>query len=160
MCLFAYLLMSRIMALDVGEKRIGISMSDELELTAQGLLVLTRQGLEKDLMKIREIIEKYLPGEIVVGIPFNMDGTVGESARKMLDFVNFLKGELKIPVKTWDERLTTVSSEKVLLEADISRRKRKRVVDKIAATLLLQGYLDSKKGDRLLFPIRKDKFPL
>ena len=132
----------RIMGLDVGEKRIGVSMSDEIGLTAQGLLVLTRNGLDKDLMRIKEIIEKYSPCEIVVGMPLNMDGTVGESARKALDFVNFLKSGLEIPVKTWDERLTTVSSEKVLISADLSRRKRKKVIDKVAATLLLQGYLD------------------
>ena len=137
--------MSRILALDVGTKRIGIAVSDEMELTAQGVDVLTRAGRSKDFARMRKIIENYSPHLLVVGIPLNMDGTSGESARQALAFANSLKDEFGIPVETWDERLTTVSSERILLEADVSRQKRKKVIDKIAATLILQSFLDSRR---------------
>jgi putative Holliday junction resolvase len=134
--------MSRILGLDVGEKRIGVAMSDELGMIAHPLTVITRDGLEKDLIKIKEIVKEYSPVQIVVGMPLNMNGTIGESGRKMLSFTDFLKKELPVSIETWDERLTTVSSEKVLLEADLSRKKRKKVIDKVAAAILLQCYLD------------------
>ncbi len=137
--------MSRILALDVGTKRIGIAVSDEIELTAQGVDVLTRAGRNRDFARMREIIEKYSPSLLVVGMPLNMDGTLGESARQALAFADSLKDEFGIPVETWDERLTTVSSEKVLIEADVSRQKRKKVIDKVAATLILQSFMDSRR---------------
>ena len=136
--------MSRIMALDVGTKRIGIAVSDEMELTAQGVDVLTRSGRSKDFARMSEIIKRYSPTLLVVGMPLNMDGTLGESARQALAFADSLKNEFGIPVETWDERLTTVSSEKILIEADVSRRKRKKVIDKVAATLILQSFMDSR----------------
>ncbi len=139
--------MSRIIGLDVGEKRIGVALSDELGIAAHPLTVIMRDGLEKDLRKIKEIVQEYSTVQIVVGIPVNMNGTIGESARKMLSFTDFLRKELPVSIETWDERLTTVSSEKVLLEADLSRRKRKKVIDKVAATLLLQCYLDNRRSE-------------
>jgi putative Holliday junction resolvase len=137
--------MSRILALDVGTKRIGIAVSDEMELTAQGVDVLTRAGKSKDFAMMREIIEKYSPRLLIVGMPLNMDGTSGESARQALAFADSLKDEFGISVETWDERLTTVSSERILLEADVSRKKRRKVIDKVAATLILQSFLDSRR---------------
>ena len=137
--------MGRILALDMGTKRIGIAVSDELELTAQGVDVLTRAGRSKDFARMREIIENYSPYLLIVGMPLNMDGTSGESARQALAFADSLKDKFGIPVETWDERLTTVSSERILLEADISRQKRKKVIDKVAAILILQSFMDSRR---------------
>ncbi len=137
--------MGRVIGLDVGEKRIGVALSDESGTIAHPLTVIARDGLGKDLKEIEGIVQEYSPVEIVMGIPLNMNGTIGESARKVLSFKDFLEEELPVSVETWDERLTTVSSEKVLLEGDLSRKKRKKVIDKVAATLLLQSYLDSRR---------------
>lgn len=139
--------MSRIVGLDFGEKRIGVALSDELGIAAHPLTVIIRDGLEKDLRRIEDIIHEYSAVEIVVGLPLNMNGTVGESAKKAISFADFLKKNLRVSVETWDERLTTVSSQKSLLEADISRKKRKNVIDKVAAALLLQCYLDNRKRE-------------
>ena len=139
--------MSRIIGLDVGEKRIGVALSDELAIAAHPFTVVVRDGLEKDLRKIEEIVQEYSAAGIVVGLPLNMNGTIGESARRALSFTDSLKKKLPVSVETWDERLTTVSSEKVLLEADLSREKRKKVIDKVAATLLLQCYLDNRRRE-------------
>ena len=137
--------MERILALDVGEKHMGVAVSDELGLTAQPITIISRNGLDKDLKEIEKLLREYSIAEIIVGIPFNMDGTAGKSAERVFSFINFLRKRLKIPVKTWDERLTTVSSEKILLEADLSRKKRKKVIDKVAASFLLQNYLDNRR---------------
>ena len=139
--------MSRIIGLDVGEKRIGVAVSDELAIAAHPLTVIVRDGLEKDLRKIEEIVQEYSAVGIVVGLPLNMNGTIGESAKRVLSFTDSLKKKFSVSVETWDERLTTVSSEKVLLEADLSREKRKKVIDKVAATLLLQCYLDNRRRE-------------
>lgn len=139
--------MSRIIGLDVGEKRIGVALSDELAIAAHPFTVIVRDGLEKDLRKIEEIFQEYSVAGIVVGLPLNMNGTIGESAKRVLSFTDSLKKKLPVSVETWDERLTTVSSEKVLLEADLSRQKRKKVIDKVAATLLLQCYLDNRRRE-------------
>lgn len=139
--------MSRIIGLDVGEKRIGVALSDELAIAAHPLTVIVRNGLGKDLGKIEEIVQEYSAAGIVVGLPLNMNGTIGESAKRVLSFTDSLKKKLPVSVETWDERLTTVSSEKVLLEADLSRKKRKKVIDKVAATLLLQCYLDNRRRE-------------
>ncbi len=139
--------MSRIIGLDVGEKRIGVALSDELAIAAHALTVIVRDGLEKDLRKIEEILQEYSAAGIVVGLPLNMNGTIGDSAKRVLSFTDSLKKKLPVSVETWDERLTTVSSEKVLLEADLSRKKRKKVIDKVAATLLLQCYLDNRRRE-------------
>ena len=139
--------MSRIIGLDVGEKRIGVALSDELAIAAHPFTVVVRDGLEKDLRKIEEIVQEYSAAGIVVGLPLNMNGTIGESAKRVLSFADSLKKKLPVSVETWDERLTTVSSEKVLLEADLSRQKRKKVIDKVAAALLLQCYLDNRRRE-------------
>ncbi len=139
--------MSRIVGLDVGEKRIGVALSDELAIAAHPFTVVVRDGLEKDLRKIGEIVQEYSAAGIVVGLPLNMNGTIGESAKRVLSFIDSLKKKLPVSVEAWDERLTTVSSEKVLLEADLSRKKRKKVIDKVAAALLLQCYLDNRRRE-------------
>ena len=133
------------MALDVGTKRIGVAMSDELFLTAQGADTIYRNSLDADLGKIKRVAEENSVGEIVVGLPINMNGTYGPKAKEVLEFMSNLTKLVTIPVKTWDERLSTVAAERVLLAADVSRAKRKRVTDKLAAQVILQGYLDSRK---------------
>jgi putative Holliday junction resolvase len=135
----------RIMGLDVGTHTIGIAISDELELTAQGLKTLKRKSREDDLREIATIIGQFEINKIVVGLPRNMNGTLGEQAENVLRWIEVLKDKTQLPVVTWDERLSTVGASKVLLEADLSRRKRKKVIDKLAAVLILQGYLDQSR---------------
>ena len=135
----------RIMALDVGTKRIGVAMSDELFLTAQGADTIYRVSLQADLAKIKKVAEDNGVCEIVLGLPINMNGTQGPKAREILEFMDNLVKVVAIPVTTWDERLTTVQAENVLLEANVSRAKRKKSIDRIAAQFILQSYLDSRK---------------
>lgn len=136
--------MSRILCLDFGEKRIGIALSDELGFTAQGLEVLERKGIVEDMNYIKGIAEKNNANRIVVGLPLNMDGGASEKSIDVLSFVEKLKSALKLPVEVWDERLSSLEANRVLIDADMSRRKRKKVVDKIAAQIILQSYLDSR----------------
>lgn len=133
------------MGLDFGDKTIGIAVSDALRLTAQSKGVIKRDNLTSDLEKIKNYIKKYQVSEIVVGMPKNMDGTLGPRAEKTQQFINFLSKRIDLPVETWDERLSTVQAEKILIKADLSRKKRKKVVDQLAAAVILQGYLDRKK---------------
>ena len=139
----------RILGLDVGTKRIGLAVSDELLFTAQGMETVYRRELAQDLDELKKIIEENNAEEIVVGFPLNMNGTAGPKAKEILEFIENLSKVIKVPVKTWDERLTTVQAERALLEADMSRAKRKRLVDKLAAQLILQGYLDSRKKGQI-----------
>ena len=134
----------RILGLDLGEKRIGVALSDALGLTAQGLTVIQRQGHQLDLDKVKALAKKYEVQEIVIGLPRHMDGRLGEGAAEVLLWVRELQDCLGLPVHTVDERLTTLQAERVLLEADVSRRKRRQVIDKMAAGLILQAYLDSR----------------
>ena len=135
----------RILALDLGEKRIGVALSDALGLTAQGLTVLSRQDLKRDLEQIIALAEKHAVQEIVIGLPRHMDGRLGEGAKDVVLWTRELEERLGLPVHHVDERLTTLQAERVLLEADVSRRKRRQVVDKMAAMLILQGFLDSRR---------------
>ena len=135
----------RIMALDVGTRRIGVAMSDELFLTAQGADTIYRNSLDADLGKIKKTAEENGVGEIVVGLPINMNGTYGPKAKEVLEFMSSLAKVTTIPVKTWDERLTTAQAQRTLIEADVSRAKRKHAIDKLAAQIILQSYLDSRK---------------
>jgi putative Holliday junction resolvase len=135
----------RIMGFDVGSFTIGIAISDELGITAQGLKTLKRRSMEDDLKEITTIIDQFKIEKIVVGLPKNMDGTLGKQAEFVLKWIKVLMDKIQVPVVTWDERLSTVGASKVLLEADLSRRKRKKVIDKLAAVLILQGYLDQSR---------------
>jgi len=134
----------RIMGLDVGGKTIGVALSDELGLTAQGLKVIKRIGMKKDIEGVLKLVDDYSIKEIVVGLPVNMDGTIGPQAQVVLRFIDKLKGETTVPVIPWDERLSTVAVTRVLLEGGVRREKRKGVVDKLSAVYILQGYLDRK----------------
>jgi len=138
-------MLMRIMGLDVGTRTIGMAISDELGLTAQGLKTLKRKSMEDDLQEIATIISQFEINKIVVGLPKNMNGTLGKQAEIVLKWMEVLKDKTQLPVVTWDERLSTVGASRVLLEADLSRRKRKKVIDKLAAVLILQGYLDQSR---------------
>jgi putative Holliday junction resolvase len=138
----------RILGLDVGTKRIGIAISDELGWTAQGVKTLHRRESKSDLGEIRDIAGQYGVEEIVVGLPRNMNGSLGPQAQMVLGFIRDLRGVLGVPILTWDERLSTVEATKILIKGDLSRKKRKQKVDMTAAVLILQSYLDSlaRKG--------------
>ena len=132
----------RILGLDVGERTIGVAMSDPLGYTAQGINTIRRKNLAIDLAELRKICEEYTVESIVLGLPKNMNGTIGPSGEKAIELSRILEEELHVPVKLWDERLTTVAAHKAMIEGDLSRAKRKKIVDKIAAIYILQGYLD------------------
>ncbi len=132
----------RIMALDVGSKRIGVALSDPLKITAQGLQTFQRTTLEEDIKGLWQLIDEHEVSQLVVGLPKNMDGTIGFKAEEVQQFIADLTAERQIEIIWIDERLTTVSAERVLLEADVSRAKRKKVIDKMAAVVILQSYLD------------------
>lgn len=135
----------RIMGLDIGTKNIGVAISDELGLTAQGLKTIIRKSKEKDFLEISTLISQFQIEKIVVGLPKNMNGTLGKQAELVLKFIEELKEKASISVEIWDERLSTVEANRTLLQADLSRSKRKRVIDKLAASLILQGYLDRRR---------------
>lgn len=131
----------RIMGLDVGSKTIGVAISDELGITAQGFKTIKRKAMEDDLRELDAIISQFKIEKIVVGLPKNMDGSLGKQAEFVLGWIEDFKNKIQLPVETWDERLSTVEATKTLLKADLSRKKRKGVIDKLAAVLILQGYL-------------------
>ncbi|PIW68197.1 MAG: Holliday junction resolvase RuvX [Candidatus Omnitrophica bacterium CG12_big_fil_rev_8_21_14_0_65_42_8] len=137
--------MQRILSLDFGTKRIGAAVSDALNITAQAIGTIERKGMKNDLKKIRALAQEYSAARLIVGLPLNMDGTKGRSAKLAIDFVNELKKEINIPVEMIDERLTTAQGERIFLEADVSRKKRRENLDKIAAQLILQNYLDCNR---------------
>jgi putative Holliday junction resolvase len=132
----------RIMGLDIGSHTIGIAISDELGITAQGLKTITRKSKEKDFEEISNIINQFEIGKIVVGLPRNMNGSLGSQAEMVLQWIKNLKEKIHLPVVTWDERLSTVEASRVLLEADLSRKKRKKAIDKLAAVIILQTYMN------------------
>ncbi len=134
----------RIMGLDVGDKYIGVALSDPLGMFAQPLSVITREGDERTMEILQEIISTSQVSKIVFGLPKNMNGSIGPQAEKVLSFIEMLKQTIDIPFLPWDERLSSKAAENAMLEAGVSRGKRKQMVDKIAAALILQGYLDSR----------------
>ena len=135
----------RIMGLDFGSKTVGVAISDPLLITAQGIEIIRRKDenkLRQTLARIEELIVEYEVSEIVLGLPKNMNDTIGDRAELSLQFQDKLERRTGLPVIMWDERLTTVAADKVMMEAGIRREHRKEYVDKIAATFILQGYLD------------------
>ena len=133
----------RILGLDIGDRTIGVAISDPLLITAQGITTIRRKGIENDIEELKKICEEYSVDKIVSGLPKNMNGTIGPQGEKVLEFCEIIKSNISLPIIMWDERLTTVSANRAMLEADISRKKRKKIVDKVASTYILQGYLDS-----------------
>lgn len=132
----------RIMGLDFGDRTIGVAVSDEFFWTAQGITTIRRSA--REMKELSELMEKYSVGEIVLGYPKNMNGSLGPRAQLTEDFAERLRTRFGLPVALWDERLTTAAATRTLLEADVSRAKRKKVIDKIAAVFILQGYLDRR----------------
>lgn len=135
---------TRILAVDLGERRIGLALSDPQGLLASSRRVYLRRNIDEDLEYLRRLGEEEGIGEVVLGLPENMDGSLGEQAERALEFKRLLEERLGLPVALLDERLTTAEAERVLLEADLSRRKRKRLRDGLAAALILQAYLDQR----------------
>ncbi len=135
----------KILGLDVGKRRIGLAISDDLSITAQGLESIECVEPSKDIARIAKIAEENGVSEIVMGLPLNMNGTQSQQTKDVLDFLERLSAAVKIPVKTQDERLTSVQADRAMLEADLSRKKRRALSDMVAAQLILQSYLDSRK---------------
>lgn len=137
----------RVLGLDVGDVRIGIAVSDPTALVASAYKTLVRTSKWKDVEEIRSIIEDLGVDRVVVGLPKNMNNTLGPQGKKVQKFVNALKHNYPLDLVYIDERLTTVSAERILIEADVSRKNRKKVVDQVAATYILQQYLDMQKNE-------------
>ncbi|TWE02493.1 putative Holliday junction resolvase [Neobacillus bataviensis] len=136
----------RAMGLDVGSKTVGIALSDELGWTAQGLktLKINEEKKQFGFEEIGQLIKEYQVDTVVIGLPKNMNGTIGPRGEASKQYAAEIENRFSVPTVLWDERLTTMAAERVLLEADVSRKKRKKVIDKMAAVMILQGYLDSK----------------
>ena len=143
----------RKMGLDVGDKTVGIAVSDELGYTAQGIMTLERVGIRKDTGKIIDMVKEYGCDTVVIGLPKNLNGSDSIQTEKVREFRTMLENKMRstgmkdIKIVWQDERLTTVMAERVLIAADVSRSKRKKVIDKQAAVIILQSYLDSHKND-------------
>ena len=134
----------RILALDVGDKTIGVAASDALLITAQGVEVIRRTNLKRDLERLQQLVNEYEVHTIVIGLPKNMNGTIGERGEITQKFAQTVGNAIpQVTIALWDERLSTVAAQKSLIAADVSRAERKQVIDKMAAVFILQGYLDS-----------------
>lgn len=141
--------MKRVLGLDYGTKTVGVAVSDELFITAQGLETITRKEenkLRKTLARIEELVKEYGVEEIVLGYPKNMDNSIGERGRATEEFRDRLEKRCGIPVVLWDERLTTMESERILMDGGIRRENRKSRIDWMAASLILQSYMDSLRN--------------
>jgi putative Holliday junction resolvase len=133
----------RILCLDVGEKRIGVAKSDPLGIVAEGICYVPRPSDAAAIERICALIAQWEAELILVGQPFNMNGTLGPQAEKVARFTQKLHKQTNCPIKEWDERLTTKEAERILIDANVSRKKRKEKIDQLAATIILQSYLDS-----------------
>ncbi|MFH1594484.1 MAG: Holliday junction resolvase RuvX [Candidatus Omnitrophota bacterium] len=135
--------MAKILCLDLGTKRIGVAISDDLGMIARALTTIERGSDEELFETLKRILKEESAGEIVIGLPLNMDGSHGPKAMEASSFAETLEKKLDRPVKLWDERMSTMEAERVMIEADTSRRKRKRKIDKLAACVILQSYLNA-----------------
>ena len=145
----------RVLGLDVGDRRIGLAISDELGLTAQGLSQLERRGRRADMAALQEIVASHEVHCIVVGLPRHLNGTYGSQAEKTERFIQALEETCGIPCVRWDERLTTLQAERLLIAANQRRQKRKTVRDKLAAQLILQNYLDYQRASSARHDVRE-----
>ena len=136
----------RIMGLDVGDKTIGVAVSDLMGLTAQGVKTIKRVGKKKDIEALKEIIKERQVNKIVSGLPKNMNGTLGPQGKKVIKFCELLEEETGIKIEYWDERLSTVAAERTLIQGNVRRENRKGVIDMVAAVIILQGYLDRQRN--------------
>jgi putative holliday junction resolvase len=142
-CVYLWLKTMRILALDHGTKRIGIALSDELKMIAQPLEFVLAEPFTAFVKRLKEIIREKEVELILIGMPRNMDGSYGPAALKVQEFIAVLKDLVAIPIKTWDERLTSAQAQRFLIQGGVRRQERKEKVDKTAAAILLQSYLDS-----------------
>ncbi|MFC1851472.1 Holliday junction resolvase RuvX [candidate division CSSED10-310 bacterium] len=133
----------KILALDYGEKSIGVAVSDPLLITAQGRQTIIRKNLSRDITVLQQLIEVENITKIILGLPLNMDGSHSPMSREVQQFATVLEEKLKLPVIFWDERLTSALAEKALLEGNCRRARRKKEIDRLAAVLILQNYLDA-----------------
>ncbi len=133
----------RTLGIDYGTVRLGVAVSDELGMIATGRETITVTSMHVAVAKTVEAVDKYEPSRVVVGLPLNMDGSSGPMAKAVGVFVEKLGAELNLPVETWDERMTSQEAERILIEANVSRAKRKKVIDKMAAQAILQSWLDA-----------------
>lgn len=144
----------RIMALDIGDKTVGVALSDELLITAQGLTTIQRVGIRKDTSKVLELLKEHGCATVVAGLPLNLDGTDSVQSDKVKEFMELLENKLRssgmqnVEIVYQDERFSTMMAERVLLEADLSRKKRKDVIDKQAATIILQSHLEQRNRSK------------
>ena len=136
----------RLMCLDVGTKRIGIAVSDLLMITAQGVETLKRTSAQNDIKRYKELISEYGVDKIIVGLPKNMNGTLGPMAESIMEYSEMLKSSLGLPVELYDERLSTKLATDTLIKGNVSRKNRKKYVDMIAAGYILQSYMDGLKS--------------
>jgi putative Holliday junction resolvase len=137
----------RALGLDVGSKTIGVAVSDELGLCAHPVVTLRRQGTARDVAAVLALVQEREAETLVVGLPYDLEGKIGPRAERVLVFVAALRAAGAPPIETWDERFSTVAAERVLLEADLSRRRRKQVIDRAAAAVILQGWLDHRRPE-------------
>jgi putative holliday junction resolvase len=135
---------SRILALDHGTKRIGVALSDELGWTAQPLETIERRTLDRDIAHIQDLVRIHEVGQVLLGLPLRLNGEEGPAVQAVHQFLERLADALPVPVVTWDERMTTKAAEDLLIAADMSRKKRKGVVDRVAAAILLQSFLEAQ----------------
>ena len=136
------------MALDVGNKRIGVALSDELQILAQPLYTIHRKGIERDIEEIVKIINDNNVEEVIVGLPKNMDGTTGFQGKKTIKFAEVLRQSTDRPLIMWDERMTTISARRIMIENDVKQKDKKNLVDTIAAVVILETYLSRKNMER------------
>jgi putative Holliday junction resolvase len=136
----------RVLGLDVGDVRIGIAVSDETATLARGLPTLGRVGPRKDVKAVAALVRENEAETLVVGLPRNLAGEIGPQAQKVLAFVKDLEGAVRVPIVSWDERFTTVMANRAMVDGGVSRKDRKEKIDQVAAVLILQSYLDSRKG--------------
>ncbi len=136
----------RILALDHGTRRIGVAVSDEMQIIAQPLEFIPAEPFADFLTRFKDLLREKVVELVLVGMPRNMDGSFGPAAIKVQEFVAELKGAVTVPIQTWDERLTSAQANRFLIEGKVRRNKRKEKVDKTAAAILLQSYLDSRAG--------------
>jgi putative Holliday junction resolvase len=134
----------RILGIDYGEKRIGLAVSDELEITARGISVIERKSKKADMEALASAVSEYRVGAIVVGYPLRLDGSAGIQCEKVDRFITSLRESLPVPVSIWDETLSTKEAEELMREAGVKRKKKRGMVDRIAAALILQDYLNKK----------------
>ena len=136
----------RIMGLDIGDKTIGVAVSDIMGITAQGVKTIRRESKKKDIEELKNIIKERQVNKIVSGLPKNMNGTLGPQGEKVIKFCELLEEETGIKIEYWDERLSTVAAERTLIQGNVRRENRKGVIDMVAAVIILQGYLDRQRN--------------